>query len=193
MKAIKPPADKVNAMAVHEAGHAVIALVLRRPISGATIQRDGHAGFVDLSVRRPRVFRATANGVFVNVEQEKRRTHYRTDICVLLAGRAAEELLLPDLAIQDSDSDRFDRTVIAKFLPLALSPQQSEAQLLETLEQQTRTLVRTYRDVIVLLAALLVSNTSLTGAQIRLACRTPIRIAREDARAVVERLKRAGR
>jgi ATP-dependent Zn protease len=187
--AIQPPADKVNAVSIHEAGHAVIALVLRRPISVATIQRDGHsAGFVELSDRRPmRVFRETANGTFVNVEQDKRRTLYRTEICFLLAGRAAEELLLPDLAIQDSDV--LDRNRIAEILPRALSPGQSEAQLLETPEQRTRKLVRTYRDVILLLAGLLVSNTSLTGAQIQLVCRTPIRIARENARAV-ERLKK---
>jgi len=166
----------VNAISIHEAAHAVIALVLRRPISVVTIQRDG--GFVELSARRMRVFRETAYGTFVNVEQDKRRTFYRTDICVLLAGRAAEDLLLPDLAIQDSDV--LDRNKIAECLPRALSPQQSEAQLLETLEQRTRELVQTYRDVILLLAQLLVSNTSLTGAQIRLACRTPIRIAREE-------------
>ena len=108
-----------------------------------------------------------------------------------MAGHAAEELLLPDLVRQDSDL--LDRNTVAEFLPRALSPRQSEAQLLGKLEEQTRALVRSYRNVIVLLASLLVSNTSLTGAQIQRACRTPIRIARDNARAAAEGRKVLGR
>jgi hypothetical protein len=44
LQRLKPPADKVNAVSVHEAGHAVIALALRCRMGPVTIRRRGHRG-----------------------------------------------------------------------------------------------------------------------------------------------------
>ena len=68
-------------LAFHEAGHAVMAVLLGRPIRRASIRRrHGLAGFVD--------FEHALAGVIEAAEQH--RPLIESDVLVLLAGRAAE-------------------------------------------------------------------------------------------------------
>ena len=181
MKAIlASPADKVDAISIHEAGHAVIALALRHRLSAVTVQGSGHIGvYIELRGSAARMFRERPDGVFVDVSIEKRQRCAREAVCIFLAGRESEQQILPDLSLPDSD--RHDRELIARELPQALASGQEAADLLSQLEQRTRLMVRTYRDVIVFLATLLVSNTSLTAGEVRRACKLPMAIARRTA------------
>jgi hypothetical protein len=66
------------------------------------------------------------------------------------------------------DSDLYDHELISQLLPRALTRGQSDADLLSRLSERTSSLVAARRGVILLLADLLVSNVTLTGAEVRL-------------------------
>ena len=170
---MKPPADRVNAISIHEAAHAVVALALRRSVGAVTIVRDGHVGgFAETVFRRSsvRMFRELPDGSWVsNIEQAGARLDQRRarDVVVIcLAGAEAERQIVPDLLMPDGNEG--DREIIAEQLANAVNPGESPDELLTRLQDRTAMLVRRHRNSIITLAAYLVANETLTGAQVRL-------------------------
>ncbi len=168
----KPPADKVNATSVHEAGHAVVTLALRRGIGAISIRPDGHiGGFSKIVCRRSsvRLYGELPDGSFVRVGDARgravERKRARDLMTVFLAGREAERQILPDL--MSVESDKVDREMIAEQLPAALRPGQTANDLLSELEGRTAALVRKHRALIIEIAAYLVANETLSPDEAR--------------------------
>lgn len=153
----KPPADLINSAAVHEAGHAVVAMVLRLDVRAVSIRQSGvYGGYCDFGYLRVRAMSAI----------ERRR--WRDYITATFAGREAESQIVPvpDLMIEGGDEG--DLEDIAKLLPRAIgSSRQSERDLRATLQRRAARLVTRYRIFILRVAAMLVANEVLTGVQLR--------------------------
>jgi hypothetical protein len=88
-------------------------------------------------------------------------------VTILLAGAEAERQIMPE-HLRIGDSDKYDREQIAKLLIDAVGAGESEGHLLARLKHRAAKLVRRHRHVIIQMAAYLVSNETLTTANVRL-------------------------
>lgn len=167
-----PPSNQVNAVSIHEAGHAVVRLALRRGVECVSIRADGGTGgYTGLASRPGRVlaFKERPDGSFVirsESDEQLRQRRWASDlIVVLLAGHEAEAQIVPDLVIPDGDS--LDREHIRTLLPKAAGELESAETVLARLQHQCQRLVRQHRITIAEMAGYLVANETLSGKEAR--------------------------
>jgi hypothetical protein len=165
---LHPPADPqaLSARAVHEAGHAIVALALQLPLDDVTL--------------RPSTDRAPV---------PPDATRVREVITMLCAGVEAERLLVPQLV--RAGSDELDRQHIASLLEVAGSNHvdcddmkaptvadqgltrddgSAYAALVAHCERDAKTLVRRYGKRILHVALLLISNETLRASDVAMVC-----------------------
>ena len=168
--------ESLRRTAVHEAGHAVITVLLKGPagVSVALQSRDGMRGWVQ---RKLDEFAGT-------------RAEIENEIVILLAGRSAEQLILGDVSagsgrLRGSDlaqATRFAAAMVCslgqagphpllflaefedapEFLSMA-SVRGAALEILEDAEVRTASLVRAHRAAIEQVAARLVSSRHIDG------------------------------
>jgi hypothetical protein len=98
------------ATAYHEAGHAVMALLLGREPKGASIQRRGDvAGFVDFDKDFP------ASMLSYFDKSEPKRIYFEMRVMITVAGTVAHDILTPGRP-HDAGDDMDDREARDLFL-----------------------------------------------------------------------------
>jgi hypothetical protein len=157
---------------VHEAGHAVVALALRRNVETVTILRSGHmGGFVDSVYRRTsaKPYRELPTGEFERRSPAEllapATNRARDQIVILLAGAEAERQIVPALALPDGD--KVDLETIAQFVADAARVGESSTDVMQWAGRRTAALVQRHRVSIFRVAIYLVSNETLTGREVR--------------------------
>jgi ATP-dependent Zn protease len=155
----------LNHVAIHEAGHAVIARVLGLKCGGATvIATEDTAGYaiINEASATARIWRQAGEvpvpGLLIDDINNPHRAAYRATILASMAGAEAERELLG----QCDDGDQFDRQRIADLMAKFVSLLLDEPRL----RRKTRRLVRSYRKQIERVAAALNRRRTLTAAEI---------------------------
>jgi hypothetical protein len=149
-----PPAATVTAPAIHESGHAIVALALGCDFGALTIRpSEGRGGLTWLHVRTSR-------------DAEAHRTHARNGIVVCCAGVEAERHLVPRLV--RAGSDDADRDLIAMLLERACDAGDPPHAIVALCQKQAAVLVRRYATRIQHCAQYLVANETLRASDVRM-------------------------
>ena len=145
-------------VAIHEAGHAVIAAAIGLRFTRASIVRDGsELGHVELHYPRPgemRSLRYIHNRVMFGFAGGIADTMYRDGI----AGPGDGDGIINDLC---------DVVMLAKRLPGCRHDTDARARQLSSLHDRTETLVRIHWSLITRVADLLLERHTLSEAEVR--------------------------
>ena len=152
---------KDSTIAYYEAGHAVAAFWLHRPIHKVTIMGDENSSGKVVRKRRPNT---------INPRKWFNETGYRiqADIIILYAGQLAQERFAPrslrpgDMSWQGRGDD--DQMVD---LALAITDSDGVSLLLQYLKHEAELLINHFWDDIVTVAKALLKQKTFTGDQLR--------------------------
>jgi ATP-dependent Zn protease len=165
-KCTERPHVKRQGTAYHEAGHAVITIVLGLPVTDVTIQfaeEDNANG--SMTHPSPLMFDVTT--------QRERRTIARSQIIACYAGYPAELLTDPDAdaALSQGDEENaFDLSRQYAVLPRSHRGYVGDdvhVGYLGRLKAKARRLVQTHQAEIAVVAAALLERTSLSGDEVK--------------------------
>jgi ATP-dependent Zn protease len=141
--------------AFHEAGHATMGLLLRRPPKAASIVRDGHmAGAVTFDKDRPQ---STLS--YFDKSQEK-RLYLEMRVMITLAGTVAHDIMEPGRA--HDVADKMDRDQAIELLEDWEAPDDERAAWLDELASKTRETLVANRSLIERISVVLLERETLS-------------------------------